>query len=1011
MRKKSILAGLLSALVLGTASAANVAAADGLYGDANCDGTVDMSDAVLIMQSLANPAKYGINGTNENHITQKGIDLADVSENGNGLTTNDALAVQNYLLGNVKSLPESYKEGSTSTTTTVSNQTTTSTTTTTEPVTTVPKEDVNTSIHLNGSSITVDGKYATASGSKVTISHSGTFTIDGTLNDGQIYVEIPDEKADPDTVKLVFNGVNITGKSAPAILVKNADKTSITIADGTENTISDGTSAYQGDELESAVIEAKDDLTIKGGDNGTGTLTVNANIQPAIVCNNDLKITSGILNVNTLNEAQDVSPDTIKGKGSVTVKGGTINIVSKGDGIKSSKGEVVIEGGTIVIKASKDAVQAETDITIAGGDIAAFGDKGLTATGNVNITGGNIIATAKDNQCETITSTEQATLVLDFTKEWAKNNPIAVTDSSNKVLLEQNPPKKYKYAIVSSPDLASGEFKVFAGGIKMKHSSGSTFKSGKPAKFTEVNNDMENEEQLYQELFSQATIHKIDVQMNEATWQNMMNNASKEEWTPCDVVIDGETIKNVGIRTKGNSSLMMAKNNKYSLRLKLDKYDKTNNYHGLTEFCMNNMLSDASCLRDILCYNAMYEVDGVAPHAAHTDMYLNGKLYSFYLLAEQPGDTLAERYGVDDDTVLYKATERAGNGGGFGFGGDSYCSFTQNMTPDRFDVKFGIDDNYQHIVDIQTAINKLTSTNYKFIEDVIDVPSFLKGFAVNSIFCNYDSYNGSLAHNYYLIYTGGKAYFVGWDYNLAMGNFMGGADSVNSDITTSLYQTTVSDRPLAKLLQVPEYYDMYVGYVKDILNLYSNPEQYISNYAKNIRSHVQADPRFEFTLDQFDSNTSKSANGLQTSGNGGQQQGGWNFGGDQQQGGQQQGGWNFGGDQQQGGQQQGGWNFGGDQQQGGQQQGGWNFGGDQQQGGFNFGGFQMNADEPQSDDITEVSEDWEFQGGFGGGGMNWGGGGGFGGFGGGGGMFGGGNISVVDFLVKRFEIIRSALRF
>ena len=43
-----------------------------------------------------------------------------------------------------------------------------------------------------------------------------------------------------------------------------------------------------------------------------------------------------------------------------------------------------------------------------------------------------------------------------------------------------------------------------------------------------------------------------------------------------------------------------------------------------------------------------------------------------------------------------------------------------------------------------------------------------------------------------------------------------------------------------------------------------------------------------------------------------------------------------------------------------------------------------------------------------GGGMNWG-GGGFGG--GGGGMFGGGNISVVDFLVKRFEIIRSALKF
>ena len=973
MRKKHLLAGILSALVLGTASAASVSAADGLYGDANCDGTVDMSDAVLIMQALANPGKYGISGTDSKHITQKGIDLADVCENGNGLTSNDALSIQNYLLGNIKTLPESYKEGSSSTTTTTVKEETT-TTTTTKPADTVPKEDVNTVIHLNGSSITVEGKYATASGSKVTITHSGTYTIDGTLSDGQIYVEVPDEKADPDAVKLVFNGVNITGKSAPAILVKNADKTSITIADGTENTVSDGTSAYTGDEVESAVIEAKDDLTIKGGDNGTGTLTINANIQPAFVCNNDLKITGGILNVNTLNEAQDVSPDTIKGKDSVTVKGGTINIVSKGDGIKSSKGEVVIEDGTIVIKASKDAIQAETDITIAGGDIAAFGDKGLTAAGNVNITGGSVVATASDNQCETLASTEQAALMLDFTKEWSKNNPISVTDPSNKVLIEKNTLKKYKYAIVSSPDIASGELKVFAGGIKMKHSEGSTFKSGKPAKYTEVNNDMDNEEQLYEELFSQEKIHKIDIQIDEAVWDNLLKTASKEEWTPCDVVIDGETIRNAGIRAKGNSSLMMAKDGKYSFRLKLDKYDKENNYHGLTEFCMNNMLMDASCLRDIICYNAMYEVGGVAPHAAHTDMYLNGNLYSFYLLAEQPGTTLAERYAVDDDSVLYKATEKTGNenGGWGGFGGDSYCSFTENMPLDRFDVKFGTDDEYSHIQDVKTAINKLTPTDYKFIEDVIDVPSFLKGFAVNSIFCNYDSYNGSLAHNYYLMFSGGKAHFVGWDYNLCLGNFTGGANSVTSDITTSLYQSTIEDRPLAKLLQVPEYYDMYVDIVNDILNYYSDPEAYVADYAKKIRSHVAADPRAAFTVEEFDLNTSKSAEGLQYSEEDtGMSWGNWQGAGD--------GNLPAFGDGN--GDANGAWQGFGDGN------GGWpGFGGDAS---FDW----ANMDWENMDWSNMDWGDMDF------GDMDWG-----------NGMFGGGQTSVVDFLIKRFEIIREALK-
>ena len=200
---------------------------------------------------------------------------------------------------------------------------------------------METKIHLNGSSATVEGKYATANGSNVTISHSGSYYIDGTLNNGQIYVEVPDEAADPDTVKLIFNGVNITGNSAPAVLVKNADKTSITISDGTENTLSDGTSPYTGDNEGCAVIEAKDDLTIKGGDAGTGTLNINANVQPGVVCNNDIKITGGNININTLNETE--GQDAIKGKTSVTVKGGTVIIDSKGDGIKSSKGNVDIE--------------------------------------------------------------------------------------------------------------------------------------------------------------------------------------------------------------------------------------------------------------------------------------------------------------------------------------------------------------------------------------------------------------------------------------------------------------------------------------------------------------------------------------------------------------------------------------------------------------------------------------------------------------------------------------------
>ena len=671
-----------------------------------------------------------------------------------------------------------------------------------------------------------------------------------------------------------------------------------------------------------------------------------------------------VITINTL-DAENGN-DAVKGKKSVTVKGGTLNIDAEGDGIKSSKGNVDIEGGTINIKSGKDAIQGETAINISGGNTIACGDRGLTCELEVNITGGELLATATDNQLATFTNVTQPTIVLDYVKEWSKNNPITLTSGGNTVF-EANNPKKFSYALVSSAGFdQSAGYTLYTGGIQCSSAQGDAFKAGTPAKYSDVNNK-EDGELLYGDLFEKTNVHKIDVQMSEAQWQDLIKNAESEEYYPCDIVIDGEKIENAAIRTKGNSSRMMVTQSgkdKYSLRIKLDKYNKLNNYHGLTEFCMNNMFGDPSCMRDVLCYDALDEINGVGPNCAYTDMYLNGKLYSFYFLAEQPGNTLAERYAVDNDSVLYKATDKQGGGGWGGFGGQNngYCSFTENMELSNFDVKFGTDDNFQHIGDIKTAINQLTSTNYKFIEDYIDVPSFLKGFAVNSVMCNYDSYNGTLAHNYYLMFTGGKAYFVGWDYNLSMGNFMDNGGSVESDVTTSLYQVTVADRPLAKLLQVPEYYDMYKDYVKTIYNMYSDPGQSINRYASIIRDHVKADPRFFFTADQFESNIAKSANGLSTGNNNnnqwGQQQDPW---------GQQQNPW---------GQQQDPWG-----QQGNNNQ--WN-----QWGGWNFGG--------NADGVAGGNGGWGMMGGMWGDAL---------------GMFGGQNVSIYDFLEKRMEIVRSKMNF
>ena len=69
-----------------------------LCGDANNDGTVDLSDAVLIMQTLSNPSKY--------KLTEQGRANADCAGNGDGITNADALAIQKYMFQLIPSLPE-----------------------------------------------------------------------------------------------------------------------------------------------------------------------------------------------------------------------------------------------------------------------------------------------------------------------------------------------------------------------------------------------------------------------------------------------------------------------------------------------------------------------------------------------------------------------------------------------------------------------------------------------------------------------------------------------------------------------------------------------------------------------------------------------------------------------------------------------------------------------------------------------------------------------------------------
>ena len=329
----------------------------------------------------------------------------------------------------------------------------------------------NAQIVFDGNKITGGGEGVTVDGNKVTITHSGSYQFSGKLDDGQIIVNIPDEKTDAETVKLFFNGMNLTGKTAAPVYVINAKNTSINLVENTENFLADEVFYDETATGTNAVIYAKDDITIKG----EGSLRVDGHYNYGMHCNNDIKITGGKIKFKVEGTPSDTTAtaekrgDAIRGKKSVTVKGGETDVNAEGDGIKSTKGDVFIMDGKAEVKAGNDAVQAETSLQISGGNLKANGDRSLTCqTGKVSISGGTVCATATDNNPANLEATQQV-LMFEFAEEIAKDNKISLNSvalqtaadhktSSTTEVLTSNPDKKFSYLLISDPEMQESAY-------------------------------------------------------------------------------------------------------------------------------------------------------------------------------------------------------------------------------------------------------------------------------------------------------------------------------------------------------------------------------------------------------------------------------------------------------------------------------------------------------------------------------------------------------------------------
>jgi hypothetical protein len=240
---------------------------------------------------------------------------------------------------------------------------------------------------------------------------------------------------------------------------------------------------------------------------------------------------------------------------------------------------------------------------------------------------------------------------------------------------------------------------------------------------------------------------------------------------PVTVTHDGEVWTQVGMRYKGNSSLVSTAatgNGKVPFRLDFAHYDNGDQtFYGFRKLTFSSNFGDDSQLHDTLANEIFRDRGAPAPRTAFYRVFVDSgagaQYWGLYTMIEDPSDgaMLASQFGRGDGN-LYKPDGVGAN----------WTEFSREGFGKKTNTKI---DSYG---DVQAAVRALHAPRDNpqawraALEATFNVDGFLLYLAVNTALEDWDQY-GAMAHNYYLYgdpARRGQLQWISWDHNFAFGS-------------------------------------------------------------------------------------------------------------------------------------------------------------------------------------------------------------------------------------------------
>lgn len=416
--------------------------------------------------------------------------------------------------------------------------------------------------------------------------------------------------------------------------------------------------------------------------------------------------------------------------------------------------------------------------------------------------------------------------------------------------------------------------------------------------WTAVGQPKEEQEKLqypqlgYEEtIFDSSYVHKIDIRVSDGDWIQLKKDAFSKECIDGTVIIDGEEIPHVGVRTKGNSTLLLnaAKGwDRFSLALEFDAFQESQRYYGLDSLSLYNNIFDGSYMKTYLCYEMMRSMGISTPLCSFAAVHINGEFVGLYAASEIFSESFALRnYGYDygqiykpeqfdiaaimtgelQNTKINLAAFSGGAGSDFTIDKALKISSETVRLAYQGESLYAYEDIWRNasfnigVSDKERVVNAIREINIgEHPETVVDMDALARYFAVNTFVLNTDCYTTGMAHNYGLYEKDGILTMLPWDYDVALGNIsseFGITDPsifMNQPIDTPVFSTTIEERPMLRvLLENEEGRRLYYQYLDELVAAWIDSGKMITEVNRleeMIRPWVEKDREFVFTLEE-----------------------------------------------------------------------------------------------------------------------------------------------------------------